>query len=88
VRLLDHHAATILSDPSLNTVWLLGNFENASSFFGIRAITSETSLAAISKIDALVATPIIVIVIVTARNPLHSLLLNNSAEETCIKRTA
>jgi len=88
VRLLDHNAATILSDPSLNTVWLLGNFENTSTFFGMRAVTSEASLAAISKIDVLETTPIIVIVIVTARNPLHSLLLNYSTKETCIQRTA
>jgi hypothetical protein len=70
-------AATVLSDPGLNTVRFHGDFENSSSLthsFG--SIAAKTCLATISKVNALVLAPVIIVVVVTARDPLNCFLLN------------
>lgn len=70
-------AAAVLSDPCLNSVRFQGDFENSSSLtHPFRSIATETCLATICKVDALVLAPVVIVVVVPARHPFNCFLLN------------
>ena len=70
-------ASTVLSDPCLNSVRFQGDFENSSSLaHSLGSIATETCLATICKVDALVLAPVVIVVVVPARHPFNCFLLN------------
>jgi hypothetical protein len=74
VRLLDNYTAAVLSNPSLNSIGLLSYLEDAGAIF-VCARATEASLTPICEVDALVFSPIVIVVVVTASHPLNCLLL-------------
>lgn len=86
---LSYNASAVFSDPGINRVRILSEFEDTSAALkAIGSITSESGLASKGKIHSLVATPVIVIVIVAASDPLDSRLLLEGCEDAGVHRTA
>ena len=82
---------SVLSDPRLDSVWLHSHFKHpCSPRKFVRTILTKPSLSTIREINtwALVLTVVIIVVVVTTWNPLHSLLFNQCAVNTCVDCTA
>jgi hypothetical protein len=86
---LSYNASAVFSDPAINRVRTLSEFEDASAALkAIGTIASESGLASKGKIHSLVGTPVIVIVIVAASDPLNTRLLLEGCEEAGVHRAA
>jgi hypothetical protein len=82
--LLDN-AATIFSHPSLNAIGFLGNLEDTSSpSHTIRAIATIACLSSVGEVYTLENAIEVVVVVVTAGDPLNSLLLFKCSKETSV----
>jgi hypothetical protein len=69
--------AAVFSDPGLNTVGFLCYLENTSTLaHAFWAIATKAGLAAISEVNSLVFAPVVIVVIMTTRDPLYCLLFN------------
>jgi hypothetical protein len=83
--ILSKDITAILSDPSIDGVWLLCYLENTSPFLeGIRPIATKATLAPICQLDTLVSTPKVIIMIVATGDPFNCLLFNKGSKETCV----
>ena len=84
--LLVVYMSGIFTNPRLYWIGgVCGNFENSCALFHtLLTVATNARLSPISHVNALVLTPIIILVVMSADDPLNNIVLFNSGEETRI----
>jgi len=81
----DHLGTAVLSDPSLDSHGLFCDFEHSSSGLNTDwAIATETGLTTVGQVDTLVVSVVVVVMVMTARDPLNGGLLLQGPKEASV----